>query len=83
MLENVHIRGQEIEKPDKPYDFKSFLEEYPTIKRIYFNGYKVYNTFVRHNIKLDVELYVLPTSNKSYTISIEKKANEWKQLLNL
>ena len=83
VLSNVHIRGQEIEKPDKPNNFKFFLEKHPTIERICFNGYKAYNTFVRYNIKLNVDLFVLPTSNKSYTLSLDKKSDEWKQILNL
>ncbi len=66
-----------------PNDFVSFLEEYPSIRMICFNGAKASSSFRKHILpdlsdSSDLTFHCLPsTSPANASISFEKKLAAW------
>lgn len=70
-----------------PNDFRSFFDEHPRIRTVYFNGTKSEQIFHRHVLKSNpdladlLELVRLPsTSPANASISMETKMNQWRRI---
>ncbi len=66
-----------------PHDFPWLLEQYPSIRTIYFNGgyaEKFFKQYVRKNVDVtQLEFRRLPsTSPANATVSFDKKLSQWK-----
>lgn len=71
-----------------PNDFKSLYIEYPNISTICFNGgtaSRLYKRFVNKKGEIDTShtFYSLPSTSPAYTITFEKKLEQWQLLLKL
>jgi len=66
-------------------DIEGLLSQYPSVKTIWINGAKAYDTFVEANFDLSwVKVVKLPSSSSMNTkYDVNWKIKEWKKLLGL
>ena len=68
-------------KNENHHDVLQLLEDFPSIKAIFCNGQKSFKTLGKilpNNSKIPV--FVLPSTSPAYTISYQKKLQEWSVL---
>jgi len=58
-------------------DLLRFLKNHPSINQLIFNGKSSMNYFMKYAKEISLPYKVLPSTSPAYTISIEKKLNEW------
>lgn len=63
-------------------DFESFLNKYPTISLIVFNGKKAEEAFKKHN-QLNIKTVTAPSTSNAFPMKREKKTALWKEALGL
>lgn len=63
-------------------DLESFLNKYPTISVIVFNGKKGEEAFKRH-YQLNVKTVTAPSTSNAFPMTREKKTAMWKEALDL
>lgn len=71
-----------------PNDFASLYKRYPNISSICFNGGpagRLYSRFIEKPVEQGTahSFYSLPSTSPAYTITFEKKLEQWKLLLKL
>lgn len=68
-------------------DFSAFLDQWPGIERIFFNGKYVQQLFKSHVLKTqrvrkDIEMVVLPCTSPAHArCSFEEKLLEWRKMI--
>ena len=62
----------------KPIDLISLLKKYNKIKKIYLNGKKAYELFIRYFSFINIEYKLLPsTSPRNASFTLEKLIDKW------
>lgn len=65
-------------------DFKSLFNQYPNIKKIYFNGEpaeKLFKRLVSKELSISLPMYRLPSTSPANAIKFEQKLERWKIIL--
>ncbi len=86
VIDNCHRIGSldsDI-KNEKANDLNTLFENYPNIKAVVFNGQKAFKIFKKEiGLKVvDKRFITLPSTSPAYTISLDKKIESWKGILN-
>jgi hypoxanthine-DNA glycosylase len=68
---------------EKPNDIEVFLEKYPNIKHIVFNGKAAQQYFKKYFKHISVSSIVMPSTSPANAIPYAKKLAEWKNICNL
>lgn len=65
-----------------PNDIQAFVERFPTIQKIGFNGQQSFKYFERSfGASVDLPTVVLPSTSPAYTIPFARKLEPWKNFL--
>ncbi len=70
-------------KNEKANDFESFFAQYPSIRKIIFNGGKAYDSFRKH-VGFDEERFdyiKVPSTSPAHAVSYEKKREVWEKAI--
>lgn len=75
-------------KQPVPNDFVSLYQQYPNIRSVCFNGGpagRLYKRFIKETgVRCQTQtFYSLPSTSPAYTITFEKKLEQWQLLLQL
>ena len=71
-------------KNERVNDFNALFKIHPNIKAVFFNGQKAYKIFQK-KVGLNftnIKFYNLPSTSPAYTLTLDKKVESWKELLN-
>lgn len=85
VIDNCHRVGSldsDI-KNENANDFITLFKNYPDIKTVFFNGQKASKIFEKEiGLELvDKKFITLPSTSPAYTISLDKKIESWKEIL--
>ena len=62
-------------------NLESLLKDFPNIKAVFCNGKKSFKNLEKNKLgNAELPIFVLPSTSPAYTISFEKKLEEWKKL---
>lgn len=73
-------------KNETANDFAGFLDQYPNLKYVAFNGTKAYKSFKKHvgfDLKPNLKYFQLQSTSPANTKRLEEKIKEWKIIKNL
>jgi hypoxanthine-DNA glycosylase len=68
---------------EEPNDLKLFLKNHPQINHLFFNGQSSMNYFKHYVKEISLPHTLLPSTSPAYTISLEKKLNQWSVITEL
>lgn len=73
---DIHIKNQ------TENDFNLLFTEYPTIKKILFNGKESHKYFIKKFGQIEgITYHVMPSTSPANTTSFEKKLEAWAEVL--
>ncbi|MBG6111305.1 hypoxanthine-DNA glycosylase [Flavobacterium sp. CG_9.10] len=73
---DIHIKNQ------KENDFDALLKEFPSIKKIVFNGKESHRFFLKKFGQIEgITYYVMPSTSPANTMSFENKLKIWSAFL--
>lgn len=69
-------------KNEEENDIIGLLTNYPNIKAIFCNGQKSYKNLSKIlKDKINIPVFILPSTSPLHTISLEKKKEQWQKIL--